>query len=303
MDGRGQPVDVGREAIVARVEEVAVEGPPEAMRPAFDRLVLGSKAPAFGAVDGPPAPPPGVRLTDEGGTLTAAPEGGSALPPVIWFHGGGYVFGSPRTHAGIALHLAARGLEVRMPAYPLAPEFVWPAQLDAALAALPAGRFVLAGDSAGGHLALVTALEIARGGRPAEALLLASPNTDRTGRSATRALMEEADPMVADADNERLAEMAFAGIPWGDRQVSPALDDLSLLPPTWIEVGRPEVLLGDAQLLAARAAGAGAAVHLEVTEGLLHMAQVWAPWWAEARASLDRMAAHVRAVCEATPAE
>ena len=153
---------------------------------------------------------------------------------------------------------------------------------------------ILAGDSAGGHLALVTALEMARAGRPAAALLLFSPNTDRTGLSETRTSMEDGDPMVDDAGDRALARQCFGTRDAADPQVSPLLDDLSLLPPTWIEVGTPEVLLDDSRLLHDRARKAGADVHLTVTPGLLHMGQIWAPHWAPGAESLDRAARFVR---------
>lgn len=265
---------VTREQIVARIAEHPLGQSPDDMRSNFCRLVLGD----------------GARPDSSARCLR--PERSVGLPPVIWFHGGGYVFGGPDTHARIGRYLAdTHGLVVHLPHYALAPEHRWPAQLDDALAAVPGGPApILAGDSAGGHLALVTALAMSREGRPPAALLLFSPNTDRSGLSDTRTAMEDDDPMVDDADDRRLARMCFGDMASDDPQVSPVLDDLSLLPPTWIEVGTPEVLLGDSLALVERGRAAGADIHLTVTSGLLHMAQVWAPWWDAACASLDRAA-------------
>lgn len=267
-----------RASVLDRIARHPLGKTPEEMRRGFRELV--------GADDGGP------------GDRVFRPDRAADLPPLVWFHGGGYVFGGPDTHGRIAAYLAVtHGMTVHLPDYPLAPEHPWPAQRDAAMAALPAGVApVLAGDSAGGHLALVTALALARLGRPARALLLFSPNTDRSGLSRTRAAMEDDDPMVDDAGDRRLAKMCFGSRPDDDPEVSPLLDDLSLLPPTWIEVGDPEVLLDDARLLRDRARRAGAEVHLSVTPGLLHMAQVWAPGWSAATASLDRAADFVRGV-------
>ena len=265
--------EIAREDLLARVAAHPLGDTPGAMRPAFRRLMLGRNAVEPG--------PRRIRPQRPGG------------PRVIWFHGGGYVFGSPATHERIATYLADRhGFDVTLPAYRLAPEHPWPAQLDDALAAIPEGdQVILAGDSAGGHLALVAALHLARTGRPPRGLLLFSPNTDRSGRSETRAAMDADDPMVDDAGDRALAAMCFGDRPPTDPDVSPLLADLSGLPPTWIEVGTPEVLLDDSCLLHARARDAGVEAHLTVTPDLLHMGQIWVPWWAPARTSLDRAAA------------
>ena len=274
------PARLDRAAIVARIAAHPLGREPAGMRSGFRRLVTGHAGPAG---DGPVAfrpdrPAPG-------------------RPSVLWLHGGGYVFGGPDTHARIGARLAARhGLEVHLPRYPLAPEHPWPAQRDHALAlalslADSGPAPILAGDSAGGHLALVVALAMARAGTPARALLLASPNTDRTGASRTREANAATDPMVDPAEDDRLARLCLRDRPASDPEVSPLLDDLSRLPPTAIEVGAEEVLLDDARLLAERGRAAGGSVALAVTPGLLHMAQVWAGLWDAADASLDRLAA------------
>ena len=288
---------VERAALLDRIDAHPLGDDPAAMRRTFDRLVLGD--------GGPDLSPDGVTVRADGTGLRVAPHGRAedgAPPDAIWLHGGGYVFGSPETHLRAAAQMArTRDLDVALPRYRLAPEHVWPAPLDDALAAIatlagdgPAP--VLIGDSAGGHLALVTALTLARAGRQVRGLVLFSPNTDRTGRSRTRQAMDGDDPMVDDAGDRRLAEMCFHGRADDDPAVSPLLDDLSLLPPTWIEVGEPEVLLDDSRLLTERALRLGADVRLRVTPGLLHMGQLWAPWWDPATTSLDRAAAFVRDV-------
>ena len=93
-------------------------------------------------------------------------------PTVVHFHGGGYVFGSPDTHANLARTYArALGGTVVLPAVPLAPERAWPAQKEVrgvveAVSRDLGGPVVLSGDSAGGHLAVVTGLELAHALRP-----------------------------------------------------------------------------------------------------------------------------------------
>jgi acetyl esterase/lipase len=150
------------------------------------------------------------------------------------------------------------------------------------------------GDSAGGHLALVAALALARTGRRLAGLALFAPNTDRSGLSETRGIMTPHDPMNADADDARLAAMCFGDRAPDDPELSPALDDLASLPPTHVEVGDREVLLGDALALHLRAADAGARCRLHVRAGLVHMGQLWAPWWPPGVTSLDRAAGFLR---------
>ncbi len=289
--------------VAARIEAINLGETPESMREAFARLLLGDaagapppvgKAEAMGGIDGLIVRPPG-----HGAGPTVAPR-------LVWFHGGGYVFGSPETHARAAAALAARmGEPVFLPRYRLAPEHRWPAQLEDGLAVArevqEARRPVaLVGDSAGGHLALTVALALAREGHPAAALVLFSPNTDRSGLSDTREANTPRDPMNADEDDRKLAQLAFGDLPDDDPEVSPVLDDLGLLPPTHVEAGDREVLLGDARILARRGREAEANVSLHVEPGAFHMWQLWTPWLPAANASLDRAAAFLRERLAAT---
>ena len=287
---------VSREDVVARIRAHPLGNEPRAMRENFRRLALGEARPVEAlpyAVTNVEAPVPGLffPVNIPPSTTTGGPEG-----LILYFHGGGYVFGSPQTHRRLVAGLAARtGLDTFAPILPLAPEHPWPAQLERALAAAEAVKrpVVLAGDSAGGHLALVTALELARRGQDAAGLVLFSPNTDRSGLSATRAANDPLDPMVSDLGDRELAREAFGDMAPNHPHVSPLLDDLSPLPPLYLEAGREEVLLDDARLLAAKAARAGARVAYHEEPQGLHLGQLWTPWWDVANASLDRAAAFV----------
>ncbi len=272
---------IARQDIVARIEAHPLGDSSAAQRKAFDRLMRGSAADADDA-----------RIDASHGPAHSAGT-------IVYLHGGGYGFGSPQTHARIGQGLAWRtGWRVLLPAYPLAPEHVWPAQLDSVVDLVRGieGTVVLAGDSAGGHLALVVALALSRQDNPVAGLLLFSPNTDRSGLSDTRLQNDPLDPMVDDAGDRKLARQCFGDLPADHPQVSPVLDDLTLLPPTHIEVGRDEVLLGDSLLLAGRARSVGSDVALHVEPEGLHMGQAWAPWWPVAAASLDRAAAFVQSM-------
>lgn len=273
---------VERDALLERIRRHPIDGDAEARRRTFADLMLGADAERTAE---------SVRIPGEGGTI-------------VYLHGGGYAFGSPGTHARVGHALAAAtGLSVVLPSYPLAPEHVWPSQLDAAMAACEeaTGPVVLAGDSAGGHLALVTALALARRGAELAGLMLFSPNTDRTGRSTTRTAHETTDPMVDDEGDTELARQCFGDRAADDPEVSPLLADLALLPPLLLEVGGGEVLLDDTLLLAEAARAAGVRVHLHIEPEGLHMMQLWAPWWPPAVASLQRAASFASAVTGSQP--
>ncbi len=133
--------------------------------------------------------------------------GDNALrPAVLWVHGGGFVIGSPATHAGIGGYLAqAAGADVYMPQYRLAPEHPWPAATDDVFSAYremlarghdPA-RVAIAGDSAGGAIAILTALELTDMDVPAPAaMVLLSPVTDLSLSGASIESKRHADPLL-----------------------------------------------------------------------------------------------------------
>ncbi|WP_308916939.1 alpha/beta hydrolase fold domain-containing protein [Jannaschia sp. LMIT008] len=282
---------VDRAAIVARIEAHPLGDTPEAMRRDFRRLMLGDVAePLAGGWDAALRDHPALAL--DGVTVTADPltvTVGSG-PRIAWLHGGGYVFGSPETHLRAAAHLARLlGGTVVLPRYRLAPEHGWPAPLDDVLDVCREADGIV-GDSAGGHLALVAGLRLAAAG-VGKPLALLSPNTDRSGLARYRGPMGGVDPMNADDDDRALAALCFGDRPAADPDVSPALADLSRLPSTWIEAGTPEVLLSDATLLVERAGLAQRDVTLHVEPALLHMGQLWVPWWDAGCASLARVAA------------
>ena len=248
-----RPTDIT--AVRARIEDRPVEGSTEDMRAAFEALA------------GPQPPCEQVRIGGRG--ALAVGDG----PEVVLFHGGGYVFGSPASHLTLASALAERGLRVLLPSYRLAPEHPWPAQLTDALAVLDALETpLLAGISAGGHLALNAAL--ARPGRVG-ALAVLSPNTDRSGRSATRGTNSDSDAMNSDEDDARLAGMAMGHVAPDDPAASPILADLSTLPPLWVGAWVDEMLLDDALLLARAGGLAGVEAVLDVRAGHFHMAELW----------------------------
>lgn len=122
-----------------------------------------------------------LRLPGPDGELDARlylPEGGGPVPTVVFFHGGGYVFGSIATHEWLCRRLTAEsGCALLSVEYRLAPEHPFPAAVEDAFAAVDwaadnpetvagDGQVAVAGDSAGGNLAAVAALRAADGDGP-----------------------------------------------------------------------------------------------------------------------------------------
>ncbi len=236
-----------------------------------------------------------------------APDGS---PVVLYLHGGGYVFGSPRTHRNLVSRIShVTGLPAFSLDYRLPPEWTLPAPVEDAVAAYRAlledhdpARIVVAGDSAGGNLTHQLALHLAEAGLPQPAaLVLLSPWADLSVSGGSIRGNGEHDPFIPETALRRCARVAAGGRPLDDWRVSPlfAPDDLQRqLPPTLIEVGARELLYDDAVRVADRLAGCGVRTELDVFAGTVHVAVAWLGT-PEARESLHRIATFVHDVLPA----
>jgi epsilon-lactone hydrolase len=208
---------------------------------------------------------------------------------VLYLHGGGYVFGSPRTHRNLVSRIShVTGLPVLALDYRLPPVATLPAPIEDALAAyrhlLDEGhapeRIVVVGDSAGGHLALTLALHAAEAALPKPAaLVLLSPWTDLGMTGGSIQHNGALDPFVPPIALQRAARVALNGADPADWRSSPlfAPDELfAQLPPTLLQAGSTEVLLDDAIRTAERLAGAGVRTELQVYERQPHVVPLWA---------------------------
>jgi epsilon-lactone hydrolase len=232
------------------------------------------------------------------------PAGAQAGRAVLYLHGGAYVIGGPGSHGKLAAHVAKAAAAVTYLAdYRLAPEHPFPAALDDALAAYqwllrehPGARVVIAGDSAGAGLALATALSLRDAGAPVPAaLVLMSPWTDLTLSGESHESKAARDPMLRASWLARCAALYSGGRPLTDPLLSPAFARLSGLPPTLIQVGTEEILLADAERLAAAITQAGGRATLSRHEGLWHDFQVHAGFLPEADRALGEIGAFVTA--------
>jgi len=197
----------------------------------------------------------------------------AATPPgsvILYFHGGGFVSQARAFYdpflAALGHAADARGF---MLDYRLAPEHPFPAALDDCFAAwhfllssgIDPGRIVIAGDSAGGNLALVTAMRARDEGMPQPAgLLLISPVLDLTFSGASMDRNDGIDPMFRASSIRALSSYYGTGMDPRDPRLSPLLGRLSGLPPAMLLVGSSELLLDDTLRFAARVVGSKASV-------------------------------------------
>ncbi len=250
-------------------------------------------------------PPKGVRYTP--GSLGGLAgewverEGASgACPTLMYVHGGGFVGCSPKTHRPITAGFALQGFRVFAPDYRLAPEHPFPAPLDDVVAAwralrsqhdaeAPGQRLVLAGESAGGNLALALMLVLRDAGeRLPDAAALFSPATDLSGGSPSISGNGDRDPMfhgpsLANLGNAYLGAGGDAANPL----VSPIFGDPRGLPPLLFHVAAEEALRDDGLRFAQKARAAGVHVETSVWPVVPHAWQLLAKV-PEARQSIAR---------------
>jgi monoterpene epsilon-lactone hydrolase len=252
---------------------------------------------------------PQARFADiKIGTLGA--ESISAVPEpervVLYLHGGGYIFGSIDTYRRRALKLSYRcRAEVIMPDYRLAPEHPFPAAL---VDARSAWRYlstrserrpiVLAGDSAGGGLALslLTLLRDERDDLPAGAVLL-SPWTDLGLTGDSMVSNRRTDCWLRQDQLAVWAAMYSGDEPAEQPMISPLHADLGGLPPLLLLVGDQEILLDDSRRLTARARAVGVTVREEIGVGMQHDWPLTLPWLVESRRAWRKIEDFVSEVC------
>jgi monooxygenase len=256
------------------------------------RAVFGTRMPS----------PRGMRYRSD--SLGAVPgewvEAASVQAPratLLYLHGGGFVGCSPRTHRPLTAALARRGFRVYVPAYRLAPEHPFPAAPDdvqrvwQALRAAVPGRLVVAGESAGGNLALGLALALRDSGQALpDALALFSPALDLSGGSASFTLNAERDAMFRGDCLANLRDFYLAGADPAELRASPLLAPLQGLPPMLVHAGDDEALRDDSIRLADKARAAGVTVQSRLFPGVPHAWQLIS-WLPETRLSLDAAAA------------
>ncbi len=249
----------------------------------------------------PPQAVPGV-------TFSAGREGGisgewaRAVSPaagvMLYLHGGGYFACSPKTHRPITGGFALHDLTVFAPDYRLAPENPYPAAIEDALAAYRAllaahgpGRLVVAGDSAGGGLALATVLAAREAGLALPAgLVLFSPWTDLAGTGPSIQANAARESMLVGPRIQEVAALYLDGAHPETPLASPLYGDLGGLPPVLVQASDREILLDDSTRLAEKIRAAGGRAELTIWPNLPHVWQISQSFLPEARQALGQAA-------------
>jgi epsilon-lactone hydrolase len=199
---------------------------------------------------------------------------------LLWFHGGGFVAGTPEVTIGKAAATArAARVQVRSVDYRLAPEHPFPAAAEDALSAyravlekVPADELLIGGESAGATLALGLAIAARDAGLALPCgVLLYSPATDLTMAGPSHCTKADVDDALTGALLEEVFGAYAAGVPLEDPRLSPLHAELRGLPPLLVVVGTHELLLDDGLALVTRAAAADVDVDLVVGAGMPHV--------------------------------
>lgn len=262
------------------------------------------------AVFEPRGPIPVVRGTEISHTRidhmpcewVAAPraQGSPAERAVLYIHGGGYVFGSPRTHRNLVSRIShVTSTRVLAIDYRLPPAHWPPAPTEDALlayrhllaAGIPAEGITVMGDSAGGGISLELVLHLVELGLPVPgALVLLSPWADlaMTGDSVTR--NDGLDPFIPAGVVRRLTQVVVGPRDPRDWRLSPVFGPDELFrgfPPTLIQVGSNELITDDSVRVAERLAAVGVQTELQIFDGHPHVVPVWGT--PESRVSLKEI--------------
>jgi monoterpene epsilon-lactone hydrolase len=288
-----EPVNEAVEAVIARVKQTygrwRRDTKPAQMRADWDALFSARGDARIEPVDAGGVPCEWVRA-----------PGVRDDRAVLYFHGGGFQVGSLSSHRELmALLSAATGARVLGVGYRLAPEHRYPAALEDALCAfewvqargLAAEHVAMAGDSAGGGLALSAMLTLREGGRtlPAAGLLM-SAWTDLTASGPSYQTRAACDPI-----NQRTMILALVrnylgnGVNAAHPRISPLFakaDALAALPPVLLQVGDNEIVLSDSEDFVHKARAAGARAELQVWPGMIHVFQQFPGELPEAREAI-----------------
>lgn len=247
-------------------------------------------------------PPWACYLDDNlnGVPATWASVGAGRGGVILYFHGGGYVWGSPSTHRAMLARLTGMaGMRACLPDYRLAPEHPFPAALEDAWTSwrallgrgYPAERIWVGGDSAGGGLALALLSKICRENepRPAGAFMF-SPWTDLTLSGESLRRNADRDAMLATSGIARIRDQYAGAHDPADPGLSPLFAPFPGCPPVFLQASKAEILLDDTLRMAEALRGQGYHVELDLWEDTPHVWAIFQGWLPEADEALSRVA-------------
>jgi acetyl esterase/lipase len=225
---------------------------------------------------------------------------------LLYLHGGGYVVGSANAYRLFVSHLATRlKARVLVPEYRVAPENPFPAAFEDAVAAyrwllnqgIDTQSLAIAGDSCGGGLTIATLATARDAGLPmAAGAFVISPWVDLEVSGESGISKAKEDKILEVAALQGMAGAYLGATSPRTPSASPLYANLAGLPPLLIQVGSSEILLDDANRLAARAGAAGVKVRLEIWPAMFHVWHLYAPLLDEGRDALDDAAEFLQAL-------
>lgn len=227
---------------------------------------------------------------------------------ILYLPGGGYCVGSYNTHSGLIGRLArAAGHPVLGITYRKAPEDPFPAAIEDAInvykGLVREGKknIIIAGDSAGGGLALATTMILRdEGYKLPAALVLISPWTDLTSSGDSVKRKKDRDPLIGPELLEVFAKKYAGNEPLDHPFISPLFGNFNNFPPVLIQVGTEEVLLDDSTRLAKKMKASGVLVEMEIWEGMMHVFQYMAGLSPEANEAVKKIGAYINRQYDAT---
>lgn len=224
---------------------------------------------------------------------------------ILYCHGGGYSTGSTRYARTITSKLATcTSMDVLAFDYRLAPEHPYPAAPEDALKVwnylmllgYGARDVIVAGDSAGGNLALTLVLKLKDEQRLLpRGLVLLSPWTDLTYSGMSFQQKAEEDPILSQEYLYQVRENYAKGKDFTNPYISPLFGDLHDFPPTYIQVGENEILYSDATRLYQKLVDANVSAHIDKFDGMWHVFQM-VPFKA-AHEAMDKCAEFIFDIC------
>ena len=203
---------------------------------------------------------------------------------ILYCHGGGYSTGSSVYARTLTTKLAtSTSMDVLCFDYRLAPEHPYPAATQDAmkiwnylmLLGYGARDIIIAGDSAGGNLALSMVMKLKQENRLLpRGLVLMSPWTDLTSSGKSHITRADIDPVLDEVYINEMIENYAKGENLKDPLISPLYGSYEGFPPTYIQVGDNEILLNDSTMLHKKMVKANVSVKMDVFKGMWHVFQM-----------------------------